>query len=296
MAGELQAKLENRGYKVFLDVDDIGSGAFPVQIENAIKECNDFLLILSSGTLDRCSEERDWVRQEIMLAEQYGKNIIGVSLPGFTMPGVDALPQPLRDLPQKQVFLWSHEYRNASINKIEENLLSFERKKRRRRRNISWIIATLSTIAAVATFWWAISLDSDPVNTEENLQTMVVQKAKESYANYIHQGDSLLRSVSQPVKTEEFAAFVDGIVQYDSALALTRRFPDLAVDSVTLLEKLDSLNRLRRQRLETELEAVPVFLGVDNHEMASYRFENAKVLATEADQSRIEAMGRKMQK
>lgn len=295
VAGELQAKLANRGYKVFLDVDDIGSGAFPVQIDNAIKECNDFLLILSSGTLDRCSDERDWVRQEIMLAEQYGKNIVGVSLPGFTMPTVDALPQPLRDLPQKQVFLWSHEYRNASIDKIEENLLSFERKNRRRRRTITWIIATVSTIVAVAAFRWAISLDSDPVNTEEDLQTMVVQKAMKSYSDYVQQGDSLLRSVPQPEKTEEFAAFVDGIVCYDSALALTRRFTDLAVDSVSLLGKLDSLNRLRKQRLETELSAIPVFLGVDNPEMARYRYENAKVLATEADQSKIEAMGRKMQ-
>ena len=59
VAGELQAKLEQRGYKVFLDVDNIGSGAFPAQIENAIKECRDFLLILSPGMLDRCSDEND---------------------------------------------------------------------------------------------------------------------------------------------------------------------------------------------------------------------------------------------
>ena len=35
VAGELQAKLENLGYKVFLDVDEIGSGRFPEQIERA---------------------------------------------------------------------------------------------------------------------------------------------------------------------------------------------------------------------------------------------------------------------
>ena len=130
VAGELQAKLENRGYKVFLDVDNIGSGAFPEQIDHAIQECNDFLLILSSGMLDRCVDENDWVRHEIMLAEQYGKNIVGISLPGFAMPAEETLPLPLRDLPQKQVFLWSHEYRNASIDKIEENLLSFQKKKK----------------------------------------------------------------------------------------------------------------------------------------------------------------------
>ena len=130
VAGELQTKYENRGYKVFLDVDNIGSGDFPEQIDNAIKSCNDFLLILSPGMLDRCVDEEDWVRHEIVLAEKYGKNIIGVSLPGFVMPEASQLPEPLRAIPEKQVFLWSHEYRNASINKIEDNLISSVRKKK----------------------------------------------------------------------------------------------------------------------------------------------------------------------
>ena len=56
VAGEMQAKLQNRGFKVFLDVDNIGSGAFPEQIDQAIKECNDFLMILSPNMLDRCVE------------------------------------------------------------------------------------------------------------------------------------------------------------------------------------------------------------------------------------------------
>ena len=62
VAGELQSKLQSRGYKVFLDVDNIGSGAFPDQIDRAIQQCNDFLLILSPGMLDRCADEEDWVR------------------------------------------------------------------------------------------------------------------------------------------------------------------------------------------------------------------------------------------
>ena len=131
VAGELQEKLENRGYNVFLDVDDIGSGAFPEQINQAIKDCKDFLLILSPGMMDRCVDEEDWVRHEIVLAEQYGKNIVGVSLPGFVMPEPDTLPLPLRDIPEKQVFLWSHEYRNASFEKIIENLVSTQQKKKR---------------------------------------------------------------------------------------------------------------------------------------------------------------------
>ena len=59
VAGELQAKFENLGYKVFLDVDEIGSGQFPDQIKHAIEECKDFLLVLAPGTLDHCVEEED---------------------------------------------------------------------------------------------------------------------------------------------------------------------------------------------------------------------------------------------
>ena len=47
VAGELQSKLENLGFKVFLDVDKIGSGEFPDQIKHAIEECKDFLLVLA---------------------------------------------------------------------------------------------------------------------------------------------------------------------------------------------------------------------------------------------------------
>lgn len=80
VAGELQSKLENLGYKVFLDVDKIGSGQFPDQIKHAIEECKDFLLVLSPGTLDRCVDEEDWVRREITMAMEFGKNIVGVGL------------------------------------------------------------------------------------------------------------------------------------------------------------------------------------------------------------------------
>ena len=73
VAGELQAKLENLGYKVFLDVDEIGSGQFPDQIENAIASCRDFIFVLSPGALDRCSDEEDWVRREIIQAQSQDK-------------------------------------------------------------------------------------------------------------------------------------------------------------------------------------------------------------------------------
>ena len=155
VAGELQAKLENLGYKVFLDVDEIGSGQFPVQIENAINECKDFLLVLSPGTLDRCIDEEDWVRREIIQAQNANKNIIGVGLPGFVMPEAESLPEPLRPLTTIQVFSWTHEYRTASFARIVENLVSSALKKKRNRRRRLAMLPLVLALLGVGLFFFA---------------------------------------------------------------------------------------------------------------------------------------------
>ena len=295
VAGELQAKLEQRGYKVFLDVDNIGSGAFPEQIDHAIQGCNDFLLVLSPGMLDRCVDEHDWVRHEIMLAEQYGKNIVGVSLPGFVMPEVEALPAPLRDVPQKQVFLWSHEYRNASINKVEENLLSAQRKKKQRRvRLIAWSSAVL----AVLVVGLALLLSDRPsVEVEEtnNDEALIKERTvRADFTGYLQKGDDLLRTVPNPTKPEEFAAFMEALASYDSAQSLVMDYPEYALDSADLSGKVDSLERLRKNRIVVELDATVKFLDVDQLDFAQYRFNNAKLLARESDQPKMESIARRL--
>lgn len=294
VAGELQAKLENRGYKVFLDVDNIGSGAFPEQIDHAIQECNDFLLILSSGMLDRCVDENDWVRHEIMLAEQYGKNIVGVALPGFVMPAVEALPLPLRDLPQKQVFLWSHEYRNASINKIEENLLSAQRKKKRQR--IGWI-AGISTGLAGLIVGLSFLVANRPAVEEEpshdDEAAAQEQAVRATFTGSLQRADELLQSVPNPTQPEEFSTFMEAVAQYDSALSMVTQYPQYALDSFDLAHRVDSLEQLRKKRIAVELDATTKFLDVDQFDFARYRFNNAQVLAKEADQPKMESISRR---
>jgi hypothetical protein len=295
VAGELQAKLEQRGYKVFLDVDNIGSGAFPAQIENAIKECRDFLLILSPGMLDRCSDENDWVRREILLAEQYDKNIIGVSLPGFVMPEPELLPAPLRDLPQKQVFLWSHEYRNASINKIEENLLAARQKKKKHRTRL---IAVASTVLAVLVVGLSLLLANRPAvaeePSEEDNALARERSVRASFSEWLEKGDGLLQRVPNPTTPEDFAAFMEAVACFDSAQSMVVQYPEYAMDSIHLAGKVDSLERLRKDRIATELDATTKFLDVDQMDFAQYRFNNAKVLARAADQTKMESIARRL--
>lgn len=296
VAGELQAKLENRGYKVFLDVDNIGSGAFPEQIDNAIRGCNDFLLILSPGMLDRCVDEEDWVRHEIILAEQYGKNIVGVSLPGFIMPEAAELPQPLRDVPEKQVFLWSHEYRNASFEKIVGNLVSFKRKKKRFRRNslLGLAVALILVLAA----WLLFSKPEKSPGIVENAKSKVdtAQLVMKEFSSLVRQGDSLLQLAPNPMEKEGFRIFMDALSSYQSALEISELNPQIIKDSIGIGKRLDSLQLLRKDRLNKELEAATKFLDVDQFEFAQFRFENASVLADDTDAQLLSGIEQRLSK
>lgn len=75
----LQLMLMQRGYKVFLDYDELTDGIFSDHIKAAIKEAPVFMIVLSDGSMARCVNENDWVRQEILLASQLGKHIVPVN-------------------------------------------------------------------------------------------------------------------------------------------------------------------------------------------------------------------------
>lgn len=75
----LQLMLIQRGYKVFLDYDELTDGIFSEHIKAAIKDAPVFMLVLSDGSMARCVNENDWVRQEILMAWQLGKHIVPVN-------------------------------------------------------------------------------------------------------------------------------------------------------------------------------------------------------------------------
>lgn len=75
----LQLMLTQRGYKVFLDYDELTDGIFSDHIKAAIKNAPVFMLVLSEGSLNRCINEDDWVRQEILLATQHNKHFVPIN-------------------------------------------------------------------------------------------------------------------------------------------------------------------------------------------------------------------------
>lgn len=76
----IKPELEKRGFRVFLDFDELKDGVFDKRIMDAIKESPIFLMILSKGALDRCINEDDWVRAEILYASEQDRHIVPVEV------------------------------------------------------------------------------------------------------------------------------------------------------------------------------------------------------------------------
>lgn len=89
-------RLKALGYRVFFDVETMNAGKFNEQLLDVISKCKDFILVLSPNALDRCNDEGDWVRREVMCAMEHKKNIIPIMLSGFVWPS--EMPKDMEEL------------------------------------------------------------------------------------------------------------------------------------------------------------------------------------------------------
>lgn len=77
--------LRKHGYDVFLDVSTIDNGAFDHIILNQIAARVHFILLLTPGTLERCNDPNDWLRQEVETAIRLKRNIVPVIDEDFSL-------------------------------------------------------------------------------------------------------------------------------------------------------------------------------------------------------------------
>lgn len=122
LAHLLYTKLTNDGYTVFLDVESLRSGLFNKALYEQIDICNDFLLLLPPGGLDRCSDPNDWVRLEVERAIQKNKNVVPILMRNFVFPKV--LPESLSQLPYYNGIKAEMDYFEAVLKKIRNLLIS----------------------------------------------------------------------------------------------------------------------------------------------------------------------------
>ncbi|MCQ2310504.1 MAG: toll/interleukin-1 receptor domain-containing protein [Paludibacteraceae bacterium] len=97
IARMLKESLERKGYRVFLDMDELQDGVFDQRILDAIQSAPVFMILLTAHALDRCQNEQDWVRQEIEYALSSNKHIIPIN-PDKQFTGYsDSVPENIQN-------------------------------------------------------------------------------------------------------------------------------------------------------------------------------------------------------
>jgi hypothetical protein len=123
MAILLRDRLAAKGYKVFLDVENLNSGSFNKKLLGVIEGCTDVVVICSKGGLDRCINDGDWVRTEVAHAFAHDKNVVPILLRGFEWP--DVLPDDIEALRmQNGINANSNEYFDAALDRLAKFLQS----------------------------------------------------------------------------------------------------------------------------------------------------------------------------
>jgi serine/threonine protein kinase len=122
VARAIVERLQQKGLCAFLDVDSLNSGLFDERLLQTIERTPNFVIILSEGSLQRCSEEDDWLRREIAHAIQTERNIIPVMMPRFRMPEPAELPEDMAELPRYNAIPYQHDYFDGFIDRVVEFL------------------------------------------------------------------------------------------------------------------------------------------------------------------------------
>lgn len=89
VARSIYQDLRQNGYDVFFDVESIDSGEFGRIISDQIAARAHFVLVLAPGSLNRCVDPNDWLRQEIEQAIKLQRNIVPVIINGFSFDDQD---------------------------------------------------------------------------------------------------------------------------------------------------------------------------------------------------------------
>ena len=96
------------------------AGKFDSNLLESIQSSRNFILVLTSGALDRCmndTEQKDWIHKEVVCALNSNCNIIPV-FDRFSMPKSEDLPVAMRPLTSYNGVNWVHEYQTACMDKI----------------------------------------------------------------------------------------------------------------------------------------------------------------------------------
>lgn len=118
----IKPELINRKIRVFLDFDELKDGVFNKRIMDAIEDAPVFMLILSKGCLDRCKNDKDWIKEEILHADKFHRHIVPVEVDKTFREVPKDIPQEVRSIISQHQFsqIDTETLLEASMNELVE--------------------------------------------------------------------------------------------------------------------------------------------------------------------------------
>ena len=125
IARTLQLALMQRGLKVFFDLEEIRDGKFNEALYESIDKAKSLIVIMTTGALDKCVNDDDWVRLELEHAVRKGVDVIPVLPSGHNLNFPRGLPSSLSGLAVIQAAeLNLNTLFNASVDQLVQRLKS----------------------------------------------------------------------------------------------------------------------------------------------------------------------------
>jgi formylglycine-generating enzyme required for sulfatase activity len=125
LARSIYQDLKMNGWDVFLDVNTIDSGDFDRIILNQIAARAHFILLISSGSMERCANADDWLLREIQEAVRLGRNIVPIIEEGADFEHeMNCLPEDVRAIVSKKNTLpLTHFFFDAAVEMLRTRFL-----------------------------------------------------------------------------------------------------------------------------------------------------------------------------
>lgn len=214
-ANLIATRLKAEGYSVFFDMETLRSGAFNEQLYTAIEQCRDFIVVLPPDALDRCFNEDDWVRLEVLHALKHSKNIVPVMLNGFVWP--EPMPLGLEPLQHMQALTASSvEYFDLAMQRLQERyLLSKPHVQVRKlaRRLTIWLTALAALVAILWGVFFVLSRDvCDNYASSITRDAAAVHLIAEQHYKFQQQWDEFVVHLSNATRAEQVEALKEDIM------------------------------------------------------------------------------------
>jgi TIR domain len=113
--------IEHR-FDAFMDFENLDSGEFDRRILSQIEAREHFIVVLEPGSLDRISQDGDWLRREIAYALAHGRNVVPVTK-GFEFRRDLVLPPDIARLPSFNAVAVPPGYFDAAMERLRTRFL-----------------------------------------------------------------------------------------------------------------------------------------------------------------------------